>query len=311
MTAACCPNHPEIPTTHHCEGCNKDVCPKCVKVGHVLDICTLCGEQAVPFKGKELSNLSPREQRRRERLTRPYSFAEALVYPFRGLGLYLFVIAVLLLSFCDLVRAVTIIFGLGYLKAIVMLLLIAMQFRIIRTTADGDNDLPDWPDYTEFGERFFDALTYVFILLLWFLPSVIYVYAFGVDNILTTDPNVFFWIGFGICLWIGSALTVMAWGAAGNYARIEAVHVHLHVVAFLRAGADAVMTTNLVFLLGALFLVARSMLRGTIPLVGIVMANTLLVYWLLTGSHLIGLMFRRRTEEMDAIYFENPAGASS
>jgi hypothetical protein len=269
-----------------------------VEDGHALLFCKLCGERAIPFQASQPMTRKARE--RQEAIARPYELKEALLYPFRGLGLYLFIATCLVLPVIYLIKNFS---CFGFFVGLAFTgLIIGIQFKIIRSTAEGDNELPDWPDYMAISEMVMDVLTYLLIMVLGYGPLGVYLAVFGPAALLREEPSLVFWAGFSVLLWLGTALVVMAWGAAGCYDRVDAFYVHVHGKAFLWAGRDAVVITNLIFGLQILTLVLQVMLGRALPIVGSALAGILGLYWTLTSPHLIGVLFRRHRPVMDALY---------
>lgn len=298
MGSEVCVQHPAVAAMFYCDGCGKRLCPDCIRKGHALLFCTLCGERALPLDGGPAADV--RGLARRQAVAKPYSFQQALGYPFRGTALFGFIAALVALAFVG----VLVQFGFGLwpmaLAAGLWSLMVGLQFKIVRSTSEGDDDLPDWPEYMDWGERLADILTYAVIALLQFAPVVAYT-MLNLGKILTPEPSLAFWAGFALLAWLGTALGTMAFGAAGRFDRTSVLRVDLHLRALATAGADAVTATNLVFAIGVVLFVARAMLQQ-IPFVGAAAAGILGAYWTFTSAHLSGVVFRRHILEMEKIY---------
>jgi len=105
--------------------------------------------------------------------------------------------------------------------------------------------LVSWPEYLKIGGMLMDFVTWIAIHLLQFAPLLVLFWAVDEASLLA-KPNLPFWIAVALALWVGSALGVMAFGAAGSAGRLRALALHLHVRGFFRAGGDAVKATNAV-----------------------------------------------------------------
>src|SRR4028118_318130 len=232
-----CVQHPGVAAAFRCDGCGKTLCGECIRKGHALLFCGLCGERAMPLDAGKPATV--REVRRHEAVTKPYSFMDALSYPFRGSGKLMFAAAVISMLFVQLLLS----YGMGLWRYLFAAgfwsLMIGLQFSIVRTTAEGDNELPEWPDYSDFGERFADIVTYLVITLLQLGPAAAYVF-FGLESLVTGEAGLGFWAGFAVCAWLGAVLATMAYGAAGRFGRGSSLRLDLHVRGFLTGGADAV-----------------------------------------------------------------------
>ncbi len=74
----------------------------------------------------------------------------AFTYPFRKDGLYLFIGAIVFFTALEFLKGIPMvglvvgIFSAGYM--------ISYMFRVISSTADGSDELPDWPEFTNFWD---------------------------------------------------------------------------------------------------------------------------------------------------------------
>lgn len=298
MAPETCAQHPQTAAAYRCDGCQRRLCEECVEAGHALIFCKICGERAVGLAGGE--PVRPQQRQREELLARPYSLKEAMLYPFRGLGLYLFISGSIAFGLAQFLASFTCL-GLIFFF-IILTLMIGLQFKIVRSTADGDNELPDWPEYFALSERIFDLLTYVFLAFLQFAPVVLWTLLFGLSMEVWKKPDLLFWGGFAACFWLGTALFVIAYGAAGTYDRMDCIRVDLHLRTLGAAGADAVTVVNLVFVLQALVLIVQTALSETVPILGGILSGLLGIYWFFTGPHLAGVLFRRHRRALDDLY---------
>ncbi len=299
--ASACAQHPEATALYECDGCKRNLCSDCISSGHALLFCKICGERALPLEGAPLRAGASREEvKRLAALRQPYSLGEAFLYPFRGLGKFLFVAALV----CKGGIEVMLRYGTGCfrfaLAAGFWSLMIGLQFKIVRTTANGQNELPDWPDYFSWGERFYDILVYLILMLWQFGPAALYAFVFRAQ-IFTTEPNLLFWVGFALLSWVGIAAGAMALGSVGKFMPDNVLRIDRHVRAFRACGRDAVIYTNILFGLGAAVWLARLGL-GQVPFAGSVIGGILGTHWLFVSAHLSGLIFRRHADAVAEIY---------
>lgn len=296
--AQACAQHPGVNAAFRCEGCAKLLCQDCIKQGHALLFCTHCGERAMPLDAGQPATV--KEVARRQAISKPYSFQQALFYPFRGVGLYMFIAALVSLGFVSFLLQYS-----GGCYSIVLAvglwsLMIGLQFKIVRSTAEGDDQLPDWPEYMDWGERFGDILIYVVIAILQFFPVVAYT-LLDMGKVLSPEPSLLFWAGFAFFAWLGMALGTVAFGAAGRFDRISVLRIDLHLKALKIGGADSVTATNMAFAIGISLFVVRALLQQ-IPYVGAAVAGILGAYWTFTSAHLAGVLFRRHILELEKVY---------
>ena len=299
MNGARCSTHADRPANYRCESCERLLCENCVEAGHALLFCCHCRERALPLAGA-VRPTGPSDRRRRQAVARPYSLADALTYPFRRSGALMF--AATLVSMVVVgwigrwgIGLMPLALGLGFWS-----LLVGLQFKIVRQTAEGDDEVPDWPDYLDWGERLPDLLSYMFVSLLQVAPAAIYLL---VNRERLLAPSAAFWGGCALLLWLGTAGSTMAFGAAGAHGPGEALRVDRHLRGFLAGGADAVWTVNAVFGIGALVFLLRAALDD-VPIAGAAVGGVLGAYWTFVSAHLIGLLFRRRHDALATIYGE-------
>ena len=296
--AQACAQHPGVNAAFCCEGCAKFLCHDFIKKGHALLFCSQCGERAMPLEAGQPATV--KEVARRQAISKPYSFQQALTYPFRGAGLLMFIAALVSLAFVSVLLEFS---GGCYsmiLAAGLWSLMIGLQFKIVRSTAEGDDDLPEWPEYMDWGERIGDILVYLVITLLQFSPVVAYT-LLNMGKVLTPEPNIAFWAGFALLAWLGTALGTVAWGAAGRFDRINVLRIDLLLKALKIGGADTVTATNLVFAFTVLLFVVRTLLQQ-VPYAGAAVAGILGAYWTFTSAHLAGVLFRRHILELEKVY---------
>lgn len=293
-----CAQHPGVAAMFRCDGCGKALCGDCIKKGHALLFCGLCGERALPLNEGQPATV--KQVNRREAVTKPYSFTDALAYPFRGSGLLMFIVAVVSMMLVQILLT----FGMGLWRYLFAAgfwsLMIGLQFSIVRTTAEGENELPEWPDYSDFGERVADVLTYVGIALLQFGPAGLYLFL-RMESLVSGEPSLVFWAVFALLAWLGAALATMAYGAAGRFNRPSILRLDLHTRGFVTGGADAVTAANLTFGLGAAFLILR-LAFSEIPILGAILSGIVGAYWFFTSAHIAGVLFRRHIFALEKMY---------
>jgi hypothetical protein len=300
--ASPCVSHPQTAARFQCDGCGKLLCDACIEESHRLLLCRLCGERALPLEAAAPATTTERRKVAHIASQGPYGIGKALLYPFRGSGLFLFIASLLTAGFVTFTAR----YGFGCFPIFLWIcwwsLLIGIQFKIVESTAKWENELPDWPEYLSFGERVVEILSYLVIALLQFGPLVAFLYAFGLEGVMTTKPSLAFWLGAAAALWFGTALSVMAWGGAALHWRRSALRVDNHVRALLRAGGDGLKTVNLTFLLAGVVLISRALMNQHVPLLGMVLSGVLGIYWTFVAPHLVGLLFRRHAAAMHAVY---------
>ncbi|HEV7668237.1 MAG TPA: hypothetical protein VGS22_06915 [Thermoanaerobaculia bacterium] len=300
---ALCAQHPEIAALYACDGCGRELCDQCITAGHALLFCKICGERAIPLaplEGPAPGAHSAVQLRRRAVIDSSYRLSQAFGYPFRGMGKYLFVAALV----CQGGVEILLRFGINLFRFALAFgfwsLLVGLQLKIARSTAEGQDELPDWPDYFSLGERFFDILVFL-ILQIWRYGLVALYLFVGRSMIFTKEPNLLYWLGAAVLGWLGTVAATMALGAVGKFDPDLVLRLELHTRAFRACGADAVTIVNLVFALDLAVWLVRLCLAD-IPLAGSAAAGILGTYALFVSAHLAGLLFRRNAAAVEEIY---------
>ncbi len=301
MSEANCSTHPASEAAFRCDGCQKLLCGECIEEGHRLLFCRHCGERALPLAASTpaVSN----ELRRATKRTATYGLRDALLYPFRGLGRYVYWGYVVVLALFWFLGTVP---GLGcavlLMRLLILLMLPGLLFAIVRTTADGETELPDWPDWSEGGQRLWEWFGALLAFIVSMVPLILILYLLGcvLEELAELRPHC------SLALLAGSVLGAALWIPAFGSVAVEwnpwmALRIDLHVRALLLVGADGWKTLGL--LVGLLvFRQALGVILLPIPLLGALAQIMVATYTLLMGAHFVGLLFRRHAETLDALY---------
>ncbi|MCX6924057.1 MAG: FHA domain-containing protein [Verrucomicrobia bacterium] len=182
-----CKFHPKIPGRFACLKCARAYCELCVNTrstdGVQRKYCRHCGSECQPMQ--------PQVQREEA----PPSFLgllpRALIYPFQGSGVIL------------LLAGTAFFYVLGYLPFIGLILtgyLFNYAKSIVTSTAEGEDDPPDWPDFTDWKEDIIGPYFQLFALVvLSFGPSFL-VAAWQAGSGTNLRVDYFIALGFGMLL---------------------------------------------------------------------------------------------------------------
>jgi hypothetical protein len=306
LSSTACFTHPERPAAYRCDGCEKALCEDCIEAGHRLLFCRLCGERALPVAAHvPATSAAVSVERARQA---PYGWSDAFFYPLRGkggniFGVFLACLLVLgILSFIPLLGIVPGCF-IWVLVGIVFLLWPGTLFAVVRTTAAGDNELPDWPDFNEVGDRLGELFGFLLIAAMAFLPGYLLLRLFGCGA--GADSGGLCFLLLAVACLVAVTLWIPSFGAVGIYrSNWLALHLNLHFRAIAAGQRDfwiTVLVTGLLILVGQ-FLSFAAFLFFFGSFIGLIVSAGVGMYAWLTGSHLVGLWFRRHAAELEAIY---------
>ena len=309
MTESTCATHVGAAAAFRCDGCGRLLCPDCVEEGHRLLFCRLCGERALPLAAGEPATVPARQRTAQRAAAARYGFADALIYPLRGTGGHGFLGLVALIWLLELAAAFPL-FGIvagivGSIFALAVLLLLPrFLFAIAATTARGDDELPDWPDF-DLWELIGGAIHFLAIGILCLLPAwaLLDLAGCGLREVFLGHASL------GACLAalaagfvLAVALWVPAFGAAAVYQSPWLFfRLDLHARAVAAAPGEWAQAVAMIAALLVLGTVLPALL-AFLPLVGSLAATTVQLYALFLGAHLAGVWFRRRPETMERVY---------
>ena len=299
-----CAAHPQVAATFHCDGCGRLLCSACVEHGHRLIFCRHCRERALPLDASLPATVP--ELKRAAARAHPTTWLEALRYPLRGQGSMVFwaylglMIAFVLLSVVPLAGLLVC----GF-RAAIALLLPGLLYAIVRRTAEGDDELPDWPDVGVAGERLYEVFTFLATIAVAFVPAALALRLSGcalLDLLGGAE-------GAASCRWavaagimLGLPLAVPMFGSLAVYQHVDLLlRLDLHVSALAATGRDGVGTVLLTYAVLAGSRLLGYALHG-FPLLGGALAAAVAAYGTFAGAHLVGLMFRQHAAALDAIY---------
>lgn len=313
MNRQTCATHPEAAAAFRCDGCGQLLCAECAQQGHRLVFCRLCGERALPLDGRGEVAEAPRDimDRRRATIARSasgYGLAEALGYAFRGAGGQVYLAFVATLTVLDFVATLLPLVGgciVGIPWALILLILPAFLFRIANSTAQGNDELPDWP-HPDVWDLFRAALLFAFVVFVCLLPMFLFLQVPGCGPIAILSGTS---ADLGICLLamalgllVAVAMWIPAFGAVSLYDTfLAALRIDLHLRALAVAPRELVVTVPLLALL-LLGRVVMPTLLGFLPWIGAILGHAVVGYTLFTGAHLVGLYFRRHWSELEELY---------
>gem|GEM_PF-1085755 len=303
-----CSTHPQATALYRCDGCQRLLCEDCCEQGHRLVFCRHCRE-----RGVSLDPSVPNEKAREAKIAReaPYSLLDALAYPFRGPGAYLFWSMLAMLGVFAVARqipglAILALVG-GFLLGLVVLwTLPATLFAIIRTTYKGENELPDWPEFGELSERTSEVIGFLLCGLIALLPG-------STIAVLVGCPPVEWALGTAgpacwLLLLVHMVVTVVLWipalGAVGVFGENSlAFRFDQHLRAIREMGDEFWRVAAAIIALLIFGQAVSFAILFRVPFLGSVISVMTGLYTWFTASHLVGVLFREHHDLAERVYW--------
>ncbi len=297
--AARCKYHPRNATRYFCPKCRGSFCEMCVNpravAGESKAFCRACAVECTPA---EVEESSPDEA--------PFTaqIIGAFKYPFKGDGIIVIGAGTILLLVVDGARWVSkfafiygliavillTIFGTGYLTAFLR--------RVITSTAQGEEEMPEWPELEDFSSD-------VFAPFMQLIGTVVFCFA------PTIGLTIYAAVGSGgDSSWLGWATTAsmiagcvyfpMAFTAVAMCDSVVAVNPLVVVPSIMKVLRQYLLT---VLVLAAILLVRWLFHRLLatllpIPLVPAIIASLIGLYLLVVEMRILGLLYRNNKDEL-------------
>jgi hypothetical protein len=291
-----CKYHPRSPARYSCPKCGLSFCDLCVNAragrGQTGRFCRTCSVECLALK--------PVIQEEEVEQSFPQLVRSAFVYPLKGDGIMLLVgggIFFLLLDgarylakfalFYGLVAMLVLtVFGTGYL--------VSYLRRILTSSAAGENTMPDWPDFTDYGSDILSPfLQFLGTVMFCFAPAIVLMFAAPADSA---------WLGWTVfaLVLLGGLYFPMAFAAVAMFDTVMAVNPLLIIPSILKIPL-AYLLTILVFM--AVLVVrwlCQTFLASVIspPILSWVVSGFLGLYLLVVEVRILGLLYRTKKEEL-------------
>ena len=276
---ATCRNHSTTAASWKCESCGACFCDECVVVKRTkfsrFEICPACEGRCVLFAQEE-----PRAKR---------SFLSllpgVLSYPLRKDGWLLLVFGTVFFlilkvaSMTPVYGLVPAVFGGGYLCA--------YMIKIIRSSAKGDEKLPDWPHLGDlWGDIVIPFFGVVFTLLCAFIPAAVYYFGLRTSSGGALSDLVF--LALGCC---GLAYIPMALVALTKFGLGAALNPIFVVISILKVFWQYLVACVVLTGLVGLRVVSAAYLARYGLLVAATVDGLVSFYFLIVEMRILGLIY--------------------
>jgi hypothetical protein len=292
-----CANHPSHAAAFVCKKCGGYFCGACVNeqtvVSRKLRFCRACGDECIALR-------EPAQKRKR-----PETFFEllpkAFLYPFKRDGIILLVTGTIFFGLLDAMLHGTS-FG-GYFVSgyvvLVQLFAIGYLFAYMKSvavaSAYGEDEMPKYPDFSNFYDDIMHPIILVFAtVLLCFLPLGVYMYY--IDYTLPGWETVGFYalLGLGCCALPVSLLSVFL------HETVFALNPLLLIISVVRVPMEYTVVCIVLAILVGLRLLMMWLVMKTkiIPVLPEAADEFVSLYLLCVEMRIIGLLFHTRRKDL-------------
>jgi hypothetical protein len=278
-----CKNHRNA-VEWFCESCNIGYCSSCVSAGPY-------GLAELPCPDCGVMCVQPRGARKVD-----HSFfgrlLDAFAYPVRGRGFIMMAAGAVFFFFFGLGLQVS--FNVFFMILFVLFwgYLAACLFNMIQSTANGEDDIPDWPSlgdiYNDMARPFFLVSS---TLLAMALPAAIYAFWIAAGPIW---PDPVFW---GLII-AGLFMFPMALLAVVLFNTPMAVSPHVILPAIFRTFGHYLIAFLMLAILSAVGIVVYAYLEQIIPVIGWLFGWPLFLYLLAVEMRILGLLYHANRRKL-------------
>ena len=299
-----CKNHAMSPAEWLCNHCHHLYCNACVLLKTIrakqVQCCAMCGRQCIRFG---LGAFAKQEEKRSFFSQLP----EVFTYPLRGNGLILMIGGTIFFGVLALLQRAPA-FGLfiGAMKLLLGVISGGYMFsylqKIIHSSAQGDDEMPAWPDFTNYWDDvirpYLQAVALVLICFgpAWFIGGKeLLMYAVGED---VSVINVLVAIGLAL---IGLSYLPMALLAVAMADSIAGVNPLFVIPSILKVPLEYLVVCCV---LGAALItqtICAALLEHFIPvpILPALLSGFVFLYFLTAEMRLLGVMYHANKDRLD------------
>jgi hypothetical protein len=300
-----CKLHPRSRARYHCTQCHGYFCEQCVStrlVGEVArKLCHACSGVCAELPPEPVVVVEEKPFAAQARAAFRYPLqGDGLMLVFSGAVLLMLIGGALFVVKYALVYGFTAmcfltVFGVGYLTAYLQ--------RIITSTANGEDRMPDWPDITDFGSDVGGPFWQFFCICAFcFLPPI----ALDIYAVCATNPDDTAWLGDAtLALILFSSLYFpMAFLAVAMFNTISALNPFVLIPSILRVWRGYAVTIGLLFAILLIRWVSNQLMAHVpmhpmvLPMLLNLLYNVAGLYFTVVEVRILGLLYRTHKDEL-------------
>jgi hypothetical protein len=212
------------------------------------------------------------------------SFIELLpsvfIYPFIGNGKYILTAGVIFYWLADFVSSMIFIFGAlisvfvgGYLCAYIM--------KIINSSANGDDEAPDWPDFRNMQDILVPIFEVVGTGILCFAPAIIYGFLYHS----LSDPVLWVLVGLGILYYPMSLIAVSLFNS------VNGLNPAIVITSIMRVPFEYLIACLMFVLVVVVSAYVQGLFDIPVPFIGSFIGEFFALYFIMVQMRILGIMY--------------------
>lgn len=283
-----CKSHPKIAARYYCAKCREGFCGLCVNTrmanGRPAKFCRACGGECAPLP----SALTQTQ----EAPTFVRLVGGAFAYPFKHDGTILLVAGTVFYSLMDLLARFS-----GFFGIVLMIIgtgyLISYLQRILVASATGEDQMPDWPDFSGWDDVAGPCIQFLGVVAVAFGPAI------ALKIFAPADAP---WLGWAYpaAIILGCIYFPMGFTAVAMFDSLGALNPFLIIISILKIPATYLLAVLLLLAGYAAAWLGNKLLESALPLPILpgLISKCLGLYLLIVEMRILGLLYRTKKSEL-------------
>lgn len=285
-----CRNHGNVLAAWRCSKCFELYCEKCVVDGRKFGVpnvkfCPVCSSKVNALK-EELM-----EKKKAEK-TFASEMGGAWKYPLRGNGLIIMIGGTIFFVFLNFLLSATFLLA-GFLLVFVTGYYFAYAQQVISASAQGDDDLPGWPDFSDYIQDIVIPFAQgIALFAVYLLPVSVLSTKLGRD---ATGDYLIFWAALGIALF----MMPMAWLAVSMHESVMGLSPHFVIPSILKIPGHYTLVVIQLLAVAVISEATRWVLQlAGIPVLGVFLSTFVWLYFVLVMCRMLGALYYINRHEL-------------
>jgi len=283
-----CKSHPKAIARFYCARCADAFCELCVYTrmadGRKAKYCRACGAECAPLSAPPTQAEDVPTFRR--------LLGGAFAYPFRHNGAILLVTGTIFYTMMDVLSGFVMFLGL-VLSIIGTGYLVSYMQRILVASAMGEDQMPDWPDFTDWSDIYSPLLQFIGTFAVSFGPVIAL-------NIFASENAPWLSWAFPAALVLGCVYFPMGFTAVAMFDSLAALNPFLVISSILKIPAAYLLAVALLLGAYATGSLADRLLEEIFPLPILpgLLARFFGLYLMTVEMRILGLLYRTKKGQL-------------